>query len=63
MDVSLDLKNIKHTRKEVDKIFDELGCYQRKAYRMSRESFQKLHDELLWFTVGVELGSPLPSLF
>jgi hypothetical protein len=39
-------KNIKRTRKEVDKIFDELGCYQRKAYRMSRESFQKLHDDL-----------------
>ncbi len=34
---------IKRTRKNVDSIFRELGCYGERYYRMKEESFWKLH--------------------
>lgn len=42
----LGLKNTRRIRKSVESMWDELGCYARKAYRMSMESFNLLHDTL-----------------
>ena len=39
-------KNIRRTRKKVEGMFAELGCYGRKAWRMTLESFLVLHDLL-----------------
>ena len=39
-------KNIRRTRKSVESMWKELGCYARTAYRMSIESFHKLHSTL-----------------
>ena len=39
-------KNIKRTRKSVESMWTELGCYARKAWRMSMDAFQLLHDTL-----------------
>jgi len=37
-------KNIRRTRKKVEHIWSELGCYARKAWRMSMDAFDTLHD-------------------
>ena len=42
----LGAKTIKRTRKKVGNMWEELGCYGRKAYRMSIETFDMLHDRL-----------------
>ena len=39
-------KNIHRRMKKVEGMFAELGCYGRKAWRMTLESFQVLHDLL-----------------
>ena len=39
-------RNIRRTRKRLDDMWEELGSYGRKAYRMSRESFMTLHENL-----------------
>ena len=39
-------KNIARTRKEVSALFEELGCYQERAYRMNPEQFLDLHRQL-----------------
>ena len=39
-------RNIKRTRKSLDDMWEELGSHGRKAYRMSRESFLALHENL-----------------
>ena len=40
-------KNIARTRKEVASIWDQLGCYQQRAYRMDTDQFHELHSQLL----------------
>ena len=42
-------KNVRRTRKKVKNLWAELGCYARKAYRMSMEAFGVLHDTI--FTI------------
>ena len=39
-------KNIRRTRKNSDAMWDELGCYARKAYRMSLDAIRSLHTQL-----------------
>ncbi len=39
-------KNIRRTRKKIDNLWQELGCHARRAHRMSRESFDLLHDAI-----------------
>ena len=39
-------KNIRRTRKTVESMWEELGCYARKAYRMSMDAFELLHESL-----------------
>ncbi|KAL7533959.1 hypothetical protein ACHAXR_010297 [Thalassiosira sp. AJA248-18] len=39
-------KNIRRTRKEVENMWNELGGYARKAWRMSLDSFKSLHAKL-----------------
>ena len=39
-------KTIRRTRKSVQGMWDELGSYARKAYRMSWDTFQLLHETL-----------------
>ena len=39
-------KNVRRTRKKVKNLWAELGCYARKAYRMSMEAFDVLHDTI-----------------
>lgn len=39
-------KNIRRTRKSVESMWKELGCYSRTAYRMSIASFHTLHSIL-----------------
>ena len=40
-------QNIRRTRKSLDAMWKELGCDARKAWRMSIDSFNKLHELLL----------------
>ncbi|KAL3772329.1 hypothetical protein ACHAWO_004214 [Cyclotella atomus] len=40
-------KNIARTRKEVASIWEQLGCYQQRAYRMDTDQFHDLHAQLL----------------
>ena len=40
-------KNIARTRREVTSLFDELGGYQERAYRMNIDQFNDLHQHLL----------------
>jgi hypothetical protein len=40
-------KNIKRTRKSVEGMMDELGCYATRAYKSSLESFDRLHQHIL----------------
>ena len=39
-------KNIRRTRKKVESMWAELGCYARRAYRMSLDAFNFLHETL-----------------
>ena len=39
-------KTIKRTRKKVIHMWEELGSYGRKAYRMSIKTFDMLHERL-----------------
>ena len=39
-------KNVRRTGKKVENLWAELGCYARKAYRMSMEAFDVLHDTI-----------------
>ena len=39
-------KNIRRTRRKVENIWEQLGSYARKVYRMSKDSFHTLHDLL-----------------
>ena len=39
-------KNIRRTRKSVEGMWNELGGYARKAYRMSIDAFNFLHETL-----------------
>ena len=39
-------KNVRRTRKKVKNLWAELGCYARKAYRMSMDAFDVLHDTI-----------------
>lgn len=42
----LGTKNIRRTRKNIGDMWAELGCYARRAWRMTMETFKKLHDLL-----------------